>query len=428
MESREAELPLIHVGRQPIYDRSGDVVAYELLFRDGADATQASRRSADATSRVIVAAFTDFGIERLVGDRACFINVTREFLIGELPVPFDSNQTVLEIIETVDVDDAVVKGVEELVGRGFTIALDDYTPGTHDRLLPLATYVKVDLLDAGVDVAGIVRRFREDYPQVQLIAERLETEIQLHRAFEGGFHLFQGHVLGRPHVVSTVELTPARLSRLRLVTALADAEVDFDAVVSLISVDPALSFRLLQATNAAASGLKVRVSSVREAAVLLGLPTVRQWVTLMLLGDLTDGTEDQLVTTMTRARMCQTLAQRIGLSGDAAFSVGLLSGIAELIGQPPADLAQQLPLSEDVSAALAEGTGQLGHLLTVVRDYENGDPAGLAGVTDARAAIDAYLTAMTWCNDVMRTAGVPPATAGEGGSIARLSERAASKP
>jgi EAL and modified HD-GYP domain-containing signal transduction protein len=147
------------------------------------------------------------------------------------------------------------------------------------------------------------------------------------------------------------------------------------------------------------------VSSVREAAVLLGLPIIRQWVTLMLLSDLAEGTEQQLVTTMTRARMCQTLAQRIGLSGDAAFSTGLLSGIAELIGQPPAELAQQLPLSEDVNAALAEGAGQLGHLLTGVRDYENGDPAGLAGLIDGDAAVNAYLTAMTWCNDVMSAAG-----------------------
>jgi c-di-GMP-related signal transduction protein len=405
VEPSHAGPPLIHVGRQAIYDRSGDVVAYELLFRDTAGATQASRRSADATSRVIVAAFTDFGLDELVGSRACFINITREFLVGELPIPFDSNQTVLEIIETVDVDDAVVRGVEELVGRGFTIALDDYTPGAHDRLLPLATYVKVDVLGAGVDVAGIARRCREDFPGVQLIAERLETEEQLHRALELGFHLFQGHVLGRPHVVSMVGLSPGRLSRLRLVSALAAAEVDFDEVVSFIAGDPALTYRLLQATNAAASGLKARVSSVREAAVLLGLPTIRQWVTLMLVSDLTDGTEDQLAAMMTRARMCQTVAQRLGLCGEAAFSVGLLSGIAELIGQSPADLAQQLPLSEEISAALAEGAGRLGHVLTVVRDYENGDAAGLADLLEPGGAVKEYLSAVTWCNEVMSATG-----------------------
>jgi EAL and modified HD-GYP domain-containing signal transduction protein len=414
------------VGRQPIYDRSGDVVAYELLFRDTGEATQASRRSADATSRVIVAAFTDFGLDELVGDRACFINVTREFLTGDLPIPFDSNQTVLEVIETVDVDEAVIAGVENLVGRGFTIALDDYTPGAHDRLLPLATYVKVDILSAGADtVADVIRRCRDDYPNVQLIAERLETEEQLHRAFDLGFSFFQGHVLGRPHVVSTVELSPTRLSRLRLVATLAAAEVDFDEAVSLIARDPALTYRLLKATNAAASGLKARVSSVREAAVLLGLPTIRQWVTLMLLSDVADGTEQRLFATMTRARMCQTVAHAMGLSGDAAFSVGLLSGVAELVGQSPADIARQLPLAEEVGAALAEGAGRLGHVLTVVRDYENGDAEGVAGVLDPAAAVNAYLTAVKWCNETM-AAAAPLESGPRGGGVEELSRHAVS--
>src|SRR3712207_4553219 len=214
MESMAAETtaPLVHVGRQPIYDRAGDVVAYELLFRDAAEATRATQRSADATSRVIVAAFTEFGLDRLVGERACFINVTREFLVGDLPVPFVPDQSVLEIVETVDVDDAVVDGVRGLVDRGFTVALDDFTVGAHERLLDFATYVKIDVL--GVDhevVEEAVRRCRRS-PHVQLVAERLETPEDLRRAMDLGFDFFQGHVLGHPHVVTTTSLSPARMS------------------------------------------------------------------------------------------------------------------------------------------------------------------------------------------------------------------------
>src|SRR6187402_2648266 len=101
----ESQGHLIHVGRQPIYDRAGDVFAYELLFRDAAGATMAAKRSAQATSQVMVAAFTEFGLDQLVGSKACFINVTKEFLVGELPVPFGSDQAVLEVVETVEVDD-----------------------------------------------------------------------------------------------------------------------------------------------------------------------------------------------------------------------------------------------------------------------------------------------------------------------------------
>src|SRR3954451_5535534 len=109
-----AGLPIIHVGRQPIVDREGDTVAYELLFRDAANATRATNRSAQATSQVIVSAFTEFGLKQLVGDRVCFINVTRQFLVGQLPIPFDCEQAVLEIVETIDVDEEVFAGVTRL--------------------------------------------------------------------------------------------------------------------------------------------------------------------------------------------------------------------------------------------------------------------------------------------------------------------------
>lgn len=387
------------------------MVAYELLFRDALHARAASRRSAEATSRVIVAAFTDFGLDQLVGSRACFINVTREFLVGELPVPFAPDQAVLEIVQDVEVDDAVVEGVNELTRRGFTVALGDFVVGAHERLLELATYVKIDLLNAEpAVVARAVHRCRQ-HPHVRLIAERLETETDLRRAFTFGFDLFQGHVLGRPHVVSTAGLSQSRTSRLLLLSTLSATEIDFDEAVALITRDPALSYRLLQATNSAATGLAVGVASVREAAVLLGLDRVRHWVTLMLLSDLAEADEDRLSVVLTRARVCQTAADRVKLSGEAAFTMGLLSGIADLVGQAPADLADSLPLSGEVALALAAGEGRLGALLAVVREYERGHPAGLAGLIDPDDAVRVYLDAVRWSTRLMATVhptGPPP--------------------
>lgn len=80
------------MGRQPLYDRLGDVVGYELLFRSGPEAVTATSRNAFAASEVIVSAFTEFGLSQLVGDRPCFVNLAREFLVGDLPVPFDPGE------------------------------------------------------------------------------------------------------------------------------------------------------------------------------------------------------------------------------------------------------------------------------------------------------------------------------------------------
>jgi hypothetical protein len=72
----------------------------------------------------------------VAGDRPCFINLTHEFLVGELTLPFGPEQVVLEVPETVAVDDEVIAGIAALVEAGYRIALDDFVWGSsHERLL-----------------------------------------------------------------------------------------------------------------------------------------------------------------------------------------------------------------------------------------------------------------------------------------------------
>jgi EAL and modified HD-GYP domain-containing signal transduction protein len=399
----------IHVGRQPVYDRSGDVVGYELLFRGAPDATAAAQRGAIATSQVIVTAFTEFGLEQLVGDRPCFVNLTREFLVGELPVPFDYSQTVLEVLATVSVDDEVHAGIRALVDRGYTVALDDFTLNREtERLLPLATYVKLDMLDTDAATLAATVRHCRAYPNVQLVAVRLETEERLALAFELGFELFQGHVLGRPHVISSRGLSPSRLRRLELLAMLTSGETDVRTVVRLITTDAALSFRLMRATNSAASGLTNKIASVRDAVILLGLHRVREWVALMVVSDVCEADEHVLANTMIRARLCQTVAEHLGLAGESGFTVGLLSGVADLVGEPVAEIADRLPLTAEVQAALARGEGRLGEVLATVRAYENVDLGALGRASiDSSDLAQAYLAALGWSTRTFAAVGDP---------------------
>jgi c-di-GMP-related signal transduction protein len=388
----------VHIGRQPIYDRAGEVFGYELLFRGSGDALDATQANAYATSQVILNAFTEFGIGELVGDRMCFINLTRDYLVGALVLPFEPGQAVLEVLETITVDDAVVTGVATLAERGYRIALDDFVWGTgHERLLGFASYVKLDILGADpVAVAETVRRVRV-HPQVRLVAERLESDGDVAFARGLGFEYFQGYVLSRPQVLSAPTLPVSRLRRVSLLGALTGANVDIEQVVSIVTGDPALSFRVLRATNSVSAGLPRKVASVRDAVMLLGARRIRQWVALMIVSDLAEGSDEQLATTMTRARLCQNVAERLGLPGDPAFTVGLLAGVADLLGEPATELVDRLPLAPEVSAALVGGTGPLGEVLNMVRAYEACDDDTLvnAPVSSAELAYE-YLAALGW--------------------------------
>jgi EAL and modified HD-GYP domain-containing signal transduction protein len=384
----------VHVGRQPIFDRGGDVVAYELLFRGSVDAIEAGRQDTFATSHVIVNAFTEFGIGEVVGDRLCFINLTQEFLTGELTLPFGPEHVVLEVLETVTIDDEVVAGITALVAAGFRIALDDFVWGSgHERLFALASYVKLDLLDGDLSRLDEIVTACRLYPGIQIVAERLETDEQLRLADRYDMELRQGYALSRPQVLTVTSISPSRLRRLELLGALSLPETDLESVLEIIASDPALSLRVLRASNSAAAGSNTRVSSVRQAVVLVGLAQIRQWAMLMVIDDVAEATEDQLVTALAHARLCENVAAALEAPVDAAFMAGLISGVALLLGVPHGAVADQLPLSTDVSAALVHGIGPIGQVLRVVDAYENGDLADIVGAPNLAGE---YMDAVRW--------------------------------
>ncbi|MCA2213223.1 EAL and HDOD domain-containing protein [Jidongwangia harbinensis] len=388
---------LVHVGRQPIFDRSGDVVAYELLFRGSVDAVEAGRQDTYATSQVIVNAFTEFGIGEVAGDRLCFINLTREFLTGELTVPFGPDRMVLEVLETVQVDDAVIAGVTALAANGYRIALDDFVWGSgHEQLLGLASYVKLDLLDGDLSGLGEVVAGIRRYPGVQIVAERLETAAQLALADRYDLELRQGYALSRPQVLSAASLTPSRLRRLELLGALSSPDANLETILSIVASDPALSLRVLRACNSAAAGGNSRISSVRQAVVLVGLAQIRQWSMLMVIDDVAEATDDQMIAALTRARLSENVAPMLSAPADSAFMAGLISGVADLLGLSNAALADQLPLAAELKIALAERGGSLGRVLQVVDAYEAGNLRAVARMGDTDRLVGSYLDAMRW--------------------------------
>jgi len=376
----------VHVGRQPIFDRSGAVVAFELLFRGSFDAVEAGRRDTYATSQVIINAFSEFGMDEVAGDRLCFLNLTTEFLTGELVLPFGPERVVLEVLETVVIDDEVVAGITALVAAGYRIALDDFVWGSgHERLLDLASFVKLDLLDGDLS--------RLD--GIQFVAERLETPAHVALADHYGFELRQGYVLSRPQVLSVPTLSPSRMRRLELLGALTSTDADLERVLSIIASDPALSLRVLRVSNSAATGSPLRVSSVRQAVVMIGLAHIRQWAMLMVIDDVAEATEEQMITALTRARLCEIIAGSVGAAPDAAFMAGLIAGVADLLNLTPAAIAQQIPLSADIADALVKGTGAIGTVLRKVTAYEEGE-------LGSHDLVVKYMDAIRWSSRAVR--------------------------
>ncbi|GAA2673481.1 EAL and HDOD domain-containing protein [Actinoplanes palleronii] len=392
------------MARQPIFDVEDVVIGYELLFRGRMDEVEASQRNTYATSQVIVTTFTEFGLPEVVRDRLCFINMTREFLVGDLALPFGPEQVVLEVLESITIDDKVLAGVTALAEAGYRIALDDFVWGLgHDKLFGIASYVKLDMLDGDLSQLEHTVEVCRRYPQIQLVAERLETDEQLALADRYRCELRQGYALSRPHILTTSTLSATKLHRLELLALMYAAEADMDRVCELICTDPALAMRVLRASNSAAAGLPHRLSSVPQAVVLLGIARIRQWAALMIATEVTGASEDQLAQALVRGRFCHRLAAAFAVVPETAFLFGLLSGVADLLGIPRSDLAEQMSLADEVAAALhGDVESPLNRLLHAVQAYENGDIAALA---DAPIPLNdlgpTYLHLLRWSNQLL---------------------------
>lgn len=397
----------VHVGRQPIVDTARSVVGYELLFRGHGDATTSGAESGvdpgdAATTAVILATFTSFGLRQLVGEGVAFVNLTRPFFVSDEAVPFAPAGTVLEVLETFPVDGEVAAGVRRLREAGFAVALDDFLWDQTDRvgLLDDVTHVKVDISQLPADgLADTVARLR--HHDVTLVAERIETAQDLRRCTELGFELFQGYHLLRPETVSTTALAPSAVSALEVLSLLADPELPIEELEQVVYRDAGLTVRVLQAANAAASGARRRFASVREALVMLGTQRLKSWVMLMVAADAGGPDTARLTDAVVRARTCELLAADAGVRPDVAFTAGLVSRLDVVLGIPFDIVVDRLGLAGELREALVDGTGPLGALLRDVEDYLDCSVSPACGDESSQRLAEAHVGAIAWATGTL---------------------------
>lgn len=193
----QAAGPRLPVARQPIWTPDGRLLGHEYLYRseaglpvgvDGWVAEQQEAASASVLSSVFASGVPD-------GDGLVFVNVTRSFLTHERPLPEPVDRLVLEVVESVPADDAVLAGLPALREDGYLIALDDYVASTDQlAMLPYADYVKVDLRD--LDRLSTRGLSAARHYGARLVAEYVADRELVRRAVELGFDLLQGDVLG----------------------------------------------------------------------------------------------------------------------------------------------------------------------------------------------------------------------------------------
>ena len=405
----------VFVARQPIFDSSNRRVAYELLYRQSAQATDARGLDSDAMcSDTALHSIVSIGLDRLTGGAQAFVNVTRAHLLGELYRVFDPKTVVLELLEAIDGDAEIVDACRRAAAAGYTLALDDYDGRESlDPLLPHVKIVKLDVLDRPSEsLAPTVSRLRG--MGLTVLAERVETAT-VHSAFQQlGCTLFQGYVFSRPETLDGQAIAAHQATILNILMLLEDARISDNRLGDAFSSHPSLSYTLLRIVNSAWYGLR-KVTSIPQAIRLVGRASLSRWLHVMFVASVASRSpvaNEAVLRAMVRGRFCELVTVH-GHPGDPSvrFLIGLLSCIDVLMGQPMQEVLDRLPVGEEVREALLENAGPHAAILRLAQAYEEGawdaidaEFTSTAGGRPALAML--YGDAVQWAGERLRSARI----------------------
>jgi EAL and modified HD-GYP domain-containing signal transduction protein len=390
----------VYVGRQPILDRHAALHAYELLFRDSTDNSARIADDIHATAHVVARTVGEIGVSAVLGDRQGYVNMSRELIFDDIVHVMPPERFVLELLETIDFDHALLARCGELRRVGFRFALDDVVKidDSVAAALPLADIVKVDFLAADpAHLPALAATLKREGKT--LVAEKIETRDQFDAAKRLNFDLFQGYFFARPQVLAARRASPSRAALMRLLAVLA-AEPGMGELEAELKRNPDVVVQLMRLANSSTIGRGRHVSSLREAVTAIGTRQLTRWAQLLLYADRgghgLPWRADPLAQLVgTRSRFMELAAQTVRPAdeafADAAFMTGIFSLVHVVLDMQPEEILDKLSVAQEIRAAIVETRGPLGALLTIARAAERGDTPAL----DASIGADSAFAGLT---------------------------------
>lgn len=390
------------VARRSIYDAKVKVVGYHLLFENVESVNEESNRIPEALSvSYLKQAFHDDDMHSLIGSGLVMVNFSEAMLEEDIEEELQKDRILIGLNKKyILFNDKVLAAAKRLHENNFKIAVSGFTDKSEiEAYIPYAHTIMIDTKHFDNEgVTSIVNMLSGS--KVKAFAENIETHESFEMCKDLGCHLFEGYFLALPNLENKQKVTSNRLTTMRLLVALDDPDITLDKVEELLSQDARLSYRLLRAVNSAAYGLPRVVNSLREAVVFLGLKQVRSWASVIVLTSLDDKPTDLMLTTMIRARMCELIAEVVGIEDTKPyFTAGLFSTLDAMLDRSKEEIFGELTLSDELRDALCNQEGMIGSMLCNVIAYGRGewDELNDSGI-EMETWRNAYVESVHWAS------------------------------
>ena len=399
----------IFVGRQPILNVNQELYGYELLYRNGSLNQYQELDGDKATIDLLANSFLTIGIDRLADGKKCFINFTETLIVNDLPTYFNKDTIVVELLEDIEATEQVLAACERLKSLGYTIALDDYIYQKENQaLLQYADIIKIDFLQTSVQT--MVKLISEvKGKNITLLAEKVETREEFEIAKSLGFTLFQGYFFSRPVVINAKDIPAQGNQNYYLLLDMIDkTEPDINKITEMIERDYALTYKLLKIVNNMVYRMRNKISSVKQAIMLLGLEEVRKWVTVLAFTN-NNALKDKEVIKLSlcRAKFCEQMAQINREEPSEYFLFGLFSLIDTILERSMENILLDLPLNITIKEALQGKAGNLQTILNLLHSLERGNSKNIEHLSvilelSQNEVYRAHIQAIEWADNLLK--------------------------
>jgi c-di-GMP-related signal transduction protein len=362
------------IARLPIFDRKKQVYAYELLYRSDPVNRAYVIDDEYATMKVIANGLL-IGLQRLTTGKRAFIHFNHQLLIEQIPLLFPKDLLGVEIFDKTGPEERLIRALERIKKAGYLMVMDDFVfDEPYRQLLQFADMIKVDFLVNSPGQIHLIAREAAS-KKLALLAEKIESREEYNKAFDLGFHYFQGFFFQKPDLVSRQEMPGYKLNYLHILKKIHDPVLELEAVEEIIKRDVSLTYKLMRFINSASFGFRVTVRSVRHALNLLGKREIRKWLTIIVMSGIGQQKPPELVNTaVIRGRLCELIAAEFKLRQKPAeaFLTGIFSMLDAFMDRPLEEILEELPLEDHVKAALLGKVDPCGNALDVVKAIEKG--------------------------------------------------------
>ncbi|MCI8342658.1 MAG: HDOD domain-containing protein [Firmicutes bacterium] len=369
------------VVRQPIKDIGGNTVGYEILFN--IDNGIYNNTNNDYMAADTISSFLLQNSDKVFSKGMTFITFTPNLLFKNTPKMFKNGDVVIQIEDNFTIHPLAPNVLQRYRDDGYNICVNNFQfVPRYFSLMEYIDYIKINVnlisdVSAIENMVQLGRGFNKKCIITGIDNKELYEKVKNIKA-----DLFQGSFVAEATATKANKTEYLQSNFFQLVVASTKDIPDMAEIEGIISRDASLTYAILKMVNSVHFALRQRTSSVKQALVILGLTQLKQWIYLLSFesGSNDPKSEEVLKTSFLRANFCSELYSHVKglpITQQDAYLIGMFSTMDTIVNAPIEEVMAELPVADEVKAALISQEGDCGTLYKLVLSYERADWKGI---------------------------------------------------